>query len=98
MCFAIPNGGARDAVTAGRLKAEGVKAGVPDVCCPVARYGYHGLFLEFKKPERQASSGGGLSAAQLEWKEALARQGYLVVPTYGWQHGLAVLEWYLASV
>src|SRR5262245_57218105 len=48
LCFAIPNGGARDVITAGRLKAEGVKAGVPDVCCPVARWRWHSLYLEFK--------------------------------------------------
>lgn len=32
--FAIPNGGARDAVTAGRLKREGVLPGVPDLYVP----------------------------------------------------------------
>src|SRR5262245_64718583 len=53
LCFAIPNGGARDVITAGRLKAEGVRAGVPDVCLPVARAGYHGLFLEVKRPDRR---------------------------------------------
>ena len=29
--FAIPNGGARSPATAGRLKAEGVSSGVPDL-------------------------------------------------------------------
>ena len=37
LLFAVPNGGRRDAVTGARLKAEGVKAGVPDVWLPVAR-------------------------------------------------------------
>ena len=31
--FAIPNGGKRGSATAAKLKAEGVKAGVCDVCC-----------------------------------------------------------------
>ena len=32
--FAIPNGGARSPATAGRLKAEGVSSGVPDLFVP----------------------------------------------------------------
>jgi len=35
--FAIPNGGHRNVVVAGKLKAEGVRAGVPDLCFPEAR-------------------------------------------------------------
>ena len=42
----IPNGGKRDARTAANLKKEGVKAGVPDMCLPVARGQYHGLYKE----------------------------------------------------
>lgn len=30
-CFAVPNGGRRDAITGARLKAEGVLAGVADI-------------------------------------------------------------------
>ena len=44
----IPNGGKRDARTAANLKKEGVKAGVPDMCLPVARGQYHGLYIELK--------------------------------------------------
>lgn len=57
---AIPNGGYRDAVTAGKLKAEGVKRGVSDVFLPLPMlrkngYGepippYHGLYIEMKRP------------------------------------------------
>ena len=32
----IPNGGKRDKRTAVALKRQGVKAGVPDICLPVA--------------------------------------------------------------
>ena len=34
--YAIPNGGARSKATAGKLKAEGVKAGVPDIVPAIA--------------------------------------------------------------
>ena len=47
---AVPNGGFRHAATAGRMKAEGVKGGVPDVSLPVPRGGYHGLYIEMKAP------------------------------------------------
>lgn len=33
--FAIPNGGKRSKATAGKMKAEGQKAGVPDICLAV---------------------------------------------------------------
>ena len=35
--FHIPGGGSRHPAEAARLKAQGVKAGVPDLCIPVAR-------------------------------------------------------------
>lgn len=61
---AIPNGGDRDIITAGKLKATGVKAGVWDVFVPVpvcrpSQFDVyqdvwrHGLYLEFKKPARR---------------------------------------------
>lgn len=48
MLFAIPNGGHRDIRTAARLKAEGVKRGIPDLFLSVSRAGYHGLYIEMK--------------------------------------------------
>ena len=49
LLLAIPNGGLRNKVTAGKLKAQGVKAGVPDIFLPVARGRYHGLWIEMKE-------------------------------------------------
>lgn len=45
---AIPNGGTRDKITAGKLKAEGVKAGIPDTYLPMPRGKYNGFYMEFK--------------------------------------------------
>lgn len=73
LLFAIPNGGARSRATAGKLKAEGVKPGVPDLCLPIARQGAHGLFLEMKRIR-----GGTVSPQQKWWREQLTAQGYLV--------------------
>lgn len=53
LAYAIPNGGNRDAVTGARLKNEGVKPGIPDICWPVPKAFYLdrvrcGLYVELK--------------------------------------------------
>lgn len=78
LLFAIPNGGKRHIVTAMRLKDEGVKPGVPDVCLPVARGGYHGLFIEMKR------TGGRVSPEQQKWLSALRKQRYQTHLCYDW--------------
>lgn len=68
--YAIPNGGERNVAVAGRLKAEGVKCGVSDICLPVSCMGFHGMYIEMKKP------GGRESAEQKEFATFLRAQGY----------------------
>ena len=72
LAFAIPNGGQRHVVVASKLKAEGVKAGVPDIFIAVPRKGFHGLFMEAKTEK------GKPTKSQLEWMDRLAGQGYMV--------------------
>lgn len=90
LLFAIPNGGLRHKATAGRLKAEGVKSGVPDICLPVARKGFHALYIELKRVK-----GGRASAEQSTWIEALNEQGYFAEVCHGWDSARRVIEWYL---
>ena len=90
LLFHIPNGGSRGKVEAARFKAEGVKAGVPDLFLPVARGPYHGLFIEMKR-----QSGGRTSDAQRKWIAALAAQGYLATICYGWKEAAELIEDYL---
>ena len=85
---AIPNGGSRDAATAGRLKAEGVRAGVWDAFLPVAKDNWHGLYLEFKKPSRRSERNGGLSPVQHEFGLFVHSQGYKTAVVYTWQEAL----------
>ena len=46
LLYHVPNGGSRNTLEAANLKRQGVKAGVPDLCLPVARQGHHGLYIE----------------------------------------------------
>ena len=92
---AIPNGGDRNMAVASNMKAEGVRAGVPDVCLPVARGGYHALYVEFKKPTRRREKNGGLSDVQLIFKNALTELGNCVIVVYTWEEALSVTLKYL---
>ena len=91
LLFAVPNGGARNKVTAARLKAEGVKRGVLDIWFPVARGGYHGLTIELK------AKGGRLSPEQRTWLAALQAQGWCALMCVGALEAIAALENYLAA-
>lgn len=86
----IPNGGKRSKPEAARFKAQGVKAGVPDIFLPCARGGYHGLYIELKR-----TKGGKISAAQKEWIDALRGQGYKVIVCYGFDEAREVIISYL---
>lgn len=85
----IPNGGKRDKREAGALKRQGVKAGVPDICLPVPRNNYHGLYIELKVGKNKTSK------FQNEWIENLREQGYCVEVCYGWNAARDVIEKYL---
>ena len=92
LMFHIPNGGSRGKVEAARFKADGVKAGVPDIFLPVARGKYHGIFIEMKRKK-----GGRISEAQKAWISALQKQGYLAAVCYGWEDAADAILGYLSE-
>lgn len=92
LLHAIPNGGARDAVTGARLKAEGVKKGVPDLCLPVPRGGWHGMYIELKRVK-----GGRLSPEQRQWLRDLTELGYMAVCCTGATAAIGAIEGYLRA-
>jgi len=89
LMYAVPNGGKRDPVTAAKLKQEGVKAGVPDICLPVPRCGWAALYVEMKVPK------GRVMPDQANWMEQLQREGNLALPCFGWQSARRTIAEYL---
>ncbi len=90
--FAIPNGGQRTAVAGARLKAEGVKAGVPDIFLPIYRRTWSGLWIELKKPK------GVVSDDQNIWLDFLATQEYCTRVCWGWEEARNALLEYLGKI
>lgn len=92
LLFHIPNGGKRGKQEAARLKRMGVKPGVPDLCLPVARGGFHGLYVEMKR-----NDGGRVSTEQKAWLAALHAAGHCVAVAEGHEQAIAVLRDYLVA-
>ncbi len=97
--FAIPNGGFRDrkigkngqvySPTGRKMKAEGLKPGVPDLFLPVIRFGYAGLFIEMKKIK-----GGYVRKEQKDWINYLLKAGYRVTVARGWIEAVKKIKEY----
>jgi len=90
LLYHVPNEGKRSRAQGGRLKAEGLRPGVPDICLPVPRGRYHGLYIELKRLQ-----GGRVERSQHEWLDALTDQGYVAVVCKGWEAAAKVLLEYL---
>ena len=63
---ATPNGGVRNRATAGKLRAEGVSSGFPDITVFPSRPDLPILFIEMKR-----RAGGRLRPEQRDWLEYL---------------------------
>lgn len=88
LLHATPNGGMRHPAVAAKLKAEGVKTGVPDVSWPVARGGFIGMAIEFK------SDGGNPSKEQRDRINALQREGWCVTLCWSWESAARFTQGY----
>ena len=97
--FAVHNQGHGDQIRGARAKAEGVKAGVPDIMLPVAQRGIdvmpcNGLFIELKRP-KAVKRQGIASDKQFEWLAYLNDEGYIAVVCYGWEHAATTIQNYM---
>lgn len=100
----IPNGGSRGddaksrAIRGSQMKAQGVRTGVADVCLPVRRGGWSGLYIEMKKPSEKpvkATSKGGVSDDQAEFGAFVQSQGFGWCVCYSWEEAAAIIEQYM---
>lgn len=89
LLFHIPNGGSRNKFEAKRLKAQGVKAGVPDLFLPVPRGAFHGLFVEMKYGKNKQTD------SQRQWERRLTEQKYAYFVCYSWREAADTIEKYL---
>lgn len=90
LLYHIPNEGKRSKATGGRLKALGLKSGVPDLCLPTAHGGYIGLYIEMKvKPNKPTEN-------QKRWLRALRAAGHMVAVCYDWDSARQLLEDYMS--
>ena len=87
--FAIPNGTRTSMGIARRMKAEGVKKGISDICLPLPRGGSCGLFIEMK------SGTGSASPEQKAFITAMREAGYLAYICRGFDAARAVILQYL---
>ena len=91
LCFAVPNGGLRKKGVAGKLKAEGVRAGTSDVFLLVPRGPFHGLVMEFK------SRKGRPTPEQLAFMTEARRRDYNGVFVYSTDEAIRVTSVYLTQ-
>lgn len=92
LLYHIPNGGSRNILESANLKRQGVKAGVPDICLPVARGKYHGLYIELKANKNKPSK------KQEYWLGQLTEQGYCAITCWGFLQAMEAIVQYLREV
>ena len=89
LIYSNPAGGFRHKKTAGMMKAEGQRAGIPDLTLPVARRGFHGFYLEMKTEK------GHLSDHQENWCQSLILEGYCVFVAHSLNEAIGYMSEYL---
>lgn len=94
-----PNGGSRGDVESakirgGKLKAAGVKPGIPDLFLPVKRLTYSGLYVEMKKPGKLNT----LSKEQKEYRDFVREQGFAWFVSDNWETAWQGIKQYLEQL
>lgn len=88
----IPNEAKRSKRVGAELVKQGMKKGFPDNFIPIARNGYHGLFIELKRRDKSKSR---VSDEQRDWIEKLNAEGYCAEICYGADAAITVIENYI---
>ena len=88
LLYHVPNEGKRS--NGSILKAAGLKAGVPDLCLPVARRGFNGLYVEMKYGSNKPTE------KQREFMQQLQQEGNYVAVAYSMEQAREIIRHYLA--
>lgn len=99
LLYAVPNGaklpfkkdkkGRRICPEAIRLKKEGLRPGVPDLCLPVPKGRYHGLYVEMKYGSNKPTP------EQVFWMQRLTKLGYCCRVCYSRSEAKHIFKTYL---
>lgn len=92
LMYHIPNEGKRSNVGGSRLKRQGLKRGVPDICLPVSNGKYHSLYIELK---RMKQPGVKASEEQKWWIKELGEEGHYCKVCFGYKEAIDVITNYL---
>lgn len=87
--YAVPNAAKRSRHLASRMRAEGLSAGVPDLCIPVARGIYHSLYIEMKHGANKPTE------EQARWIWRLREEGMCAWVCYGADSAMKLIDSYL---
>ena len=98
--YAVPNGARTNSQSqANKLKAEGMKSGVPDLVLPFpirvsadSDQWFHGLYIEMKRQK-----GGRLSENQSNYMAYLKSVGYCVLVCAGAEQAVNTIKTYLTN-
>ena len=89
LIYHVPNEGKRSKATAAAEKAMGLRSGVSDLCLPVAKAGFHGMYIELKAMD------GKVSKNQKEFLAAVIEQGYFGCVCWGAEDAIDVICRYM---
>ncbi len=87
--YHIPNEGKRSKLNGANLKAMGLTPGASDICLPVPRGKYHGLYIELKAMD------GVPSSAQLDFLSDMQAEGYCAAVCYGAHQAIDLIREYM---
>jgi hypothetical protein len=97
--YGVPNGTLmagdyrRRAIQMARLKAEGLRPGIPDLVLPVPRRGFSALYIEMKSLRVGAKS----TEEQIQWRIWLNAHGNHAVESFGAKFAIELLTWYVGA-
>ena len=88
LMYHIPNEGKRTCYTGGKMKKEGLKRGVSDICLPVPSGKYSGLYIEMKYGKNKPT------AEQENFLRRINKLGYASCVCYSGEEAIDKIKYY----